>query len=58
MPVRPSRPSHERARFAKPKAPGLGITWRFVGSYKLGYKSPNMGYKYSYPTHSPSYNYP
>ena len=21
-----------------------------MGSYKQGYKSPNMGYKYSYPT--------
>ena len=30
------------------------LTWRFMNTYKLGYKSPNMGYKYSYPT----YNYP
>ena len=29
-----------------------------MGSYKWGYKSPNMGYKYSYPTYSPTYNYP
>ena len=25
--------------------------------YKWGYKSPNMGYKYSYPTYNPTYNY-
>ena len=29
-------------------------TWRFMGSYMWGYKSPNMGYNYSYPT----YDYP
>ena len=28
-----------------------------MGSYKWGYKSPNLGYKYSYPTYSPTYNY-
>ena len=33
-------------------------TWRFMGSYKWGYKSPNMGYKYSYPTYNPTYSYP
>ena len=27
--------------------------WRFVGSYKWGYKSPNMSYKYSSPTYNP-----
>ena len=27
--------------------------WRFTGSYKWGYKSPNMGYNYSYPTYNP-----
>ena len=32
----------------------LASTWRFMGSYKWGYKPPNMGYKCSYPT----YNYP
>ena len=26
---------------------GLGVTWRFMGSYKWSYKSPNMGYNYS-----------
>ena len=31
---------------------------RFMGSYKWGYKSPNMGYKYIYPTYNPYYNYP
>ena len=34
-----------------------GSTWRLVGSYKWGYKSRNMSYKYSCPTKSPSYNY-
>ena len=44
--------------------PGLYVaashTWRFMGSYKQGYKSPppDMGYKYSYPTYNPTYNYP
>ena len=27
--------------------------WRFMGSYKWNYKSPNIGYHYSYPTHKP-----
>ena len=27
-----------------------GFTWRFMGSYRWGYGSPNMGYKYSYHT--------
>ena len=26
-------------------------TWRFMGSYKWGYTSLNMGYNYSYPTY-------
>ena len=29
-----------------------------MGSYKWGYKSPNMAYNYSYPTYKPIYNYP
>ena len=30
-----------------------------VGGFKQwGYKSPNMGYNYSYPTYDPTYNYP
>ena len=29
-----------------------------MGSYKWGYKSSNMGYKYSYPTYNPTDNYP
>ena len=33
-------------------------TWRFTGSYKWDYKSPNMGDSYSYPTESSTYNYP
>ena len=31
---------------------------RFMGSYKWGYKSLNMAFKYSYPTYKPIYNYP
>ena len=33
-------------------------TWRFMGSYKWGYKSPSMGYFYSYPASDPTYDYP
>ena len=29
-----------------------------MGSYKWGYKSPNMGCKCSYPTYNLTYNYP
>ena len=29
-----------------------------MGSDKWGYKFPNMGYNYSYPTDNPTYNYP
>ena len=36
----------------------VGSTWRFMGSNKWGYKSPDMGYKYSYPTYNLTYNYP
>ena len=31
------------------------LTWRFMGGYKYGYKSPNMGYNYSYLTYNPTY---
>ena len=31
-------------------------TWRFMGSYKYGYKPPNMSYNYSYLTYNPTYN--
>ena len=34
------------------------LTWRFMRSYKWGYRAPNMSYKYSYPTYNPNYNYP
>ena len=37
---------------------GAGSTWRFSGSYKWGYKPPNMGYNYSYLTYNSTYNYP
>ena len=37
---------------------GGSPAWRFTGTYQWGYKSPNMGYKYSYPTYNPIYNYP
>ena len=40
-------------------SPGLPVlTWRFMGSYTWRYKSPNIGYDYSYPTDNPTYNYP
>ena len=26
-----------------------------MGTYRWGYKSPNMGYKYCYPTYNPGY---
>ena len=29
-----------------------------MGSYKWAYKSPNMGYQYSYSAYIPTYNYP
>ena len=29
-----------------------------MGSYKWGYKPPDKGYNYSYPTYNPAYNYP
>ena len=35
----------------------LNPTRWFMGSCK-GYKSSNMGYKYSYPTYNPIYNCP
>ena len=28
-----------------------------MGSYKWGYKSPKMAYKYSYPNYNPIYNF-
>ena len=34
------------------------LAWRFMGSSKWGYKSPNMGYKYRYTTYNPAYHYP
>ena len=41
---------------------GLGltvlVTWRFMGSYKWRYNSPNRAYNYSYPTYNPTYSYP
>ena len=37
---------------------GFGVTWRFMGSYKWSYKSPNMGYNYRYLTYTSTYNYP
>ena len=33
-------------------------TWRFTGSYRWVCKSPNTGYKYSYPAYNPTYIYP
>ena len=45
-------PGPLRAR--KTISPGI---W-FMGSYRWGYKSPIMGYKYGCPTYNPTYNYP
>ena len=39
-------------------SPQLNPAWRFMGSYKWGYKSPNKGYKYSYLTEHPTENNP
>ena len=33
-------------------------TWRFMGSYKWSYKSPDIGYNYSRPTCNLTYNFP
>ena len=46
-----------RAMLKQPGTFTTALHW-FMGSYKWGYKSPNMGYKYSYPTCNPTYNYP
>ena len=40
------------------KAVNPNPTWRFMGSYKWGDKSPDIGYKSSYPTYNPIYTYP
>ena len=34
------------------------LTWRFMGSYKWSYKSPNTRYNYSCRAYNPTYNYP
>ena len=34
----------------------ISATWRFMVSYKWSYKSPSIGYSYSYPTCNPTYN--
>ena len=36
----------------------LNPTWRFMGSYKWGYKPLNMGYNYSYSAYNATYTYP
>ena len=36
---------------------GLGTTGRCSGSYKWGFESPHMGYRYSHPTYNPTYMY-
>ena len=38
---------------ASPFCENLDSTWRFMGSYKWGYKARNMGYNYTY---NPTYN--
>ena len=35
-----------------------GLTWRFMGSHKWGYESPDMGYNNSHLTYDPTRNYP
>ena len=35
----------------------VSSTSRFMGSYNLGDKSPNIGYTHSYPAYIPTYNY-
>ena len=62
MPVRPAWGKSLRGRldllqaYLVGPARGTGCrvlrqpAWRFMGSHKWGYKSPNMSYKYSYPT--------
>ena len=42
------------AAFAGVRVSGVVVTWRFMGSCKWGYKSPNLGYNKSYPTYSPT----
>ena len=48
---RPSRCSSSSSRI-------YSYTWRLMDSHKWGFKSPNMGYKHSYPTYHPTYNDP
>ena len=53
-PHKPNRAANQKPKdsrsFWQLPAPG---TWRFMGSYKWGYKSPNMGYNYGYPNYNP-----
>ena len=35
-----------------------GLTCSFMGRYKWGCKSPNLGYNQSYPAYNPTYSYP
>ena len=45
------RKAQKRGQQEKPSH----LTWRFMGSYKWGSKSPNIGYNYSYPSSNPPY---
>ena len=45
-------------RLAENSTVAASPTWRFVGSFKWGYKSPTMGYNYGCPTYNRTYNYP
>ena len=38
--------------------PSLHPAWRFMGSYKWGYKSPNYTYNPTLGTYNPTCNYP
>ena len=35
----------------------ISPTGKFMGSYNRGYKSPDMGFNYCYPSDSPTYDY-
>ena len=55
---RSSRGSGKKSFAFTPMRKASAPTWRFMGSYKWGYKSTNMGDSSSYPTYSPTNNYP
>ena len=46
------KPQTPRSQAAEPLS--LPGTWRFMGSYKWGYKSPNIGFNHSCPFYKPT----